>query len=220
MVLTHTHRYISVRSSLNRKKARRKRASTIVLKLKESKLSHSPLRRSDSSVSVSSENVTTSSLSSSLESRTKTQSTIESSENISKSENTRIDRRELERFTRFCDFFLVVGRGAPTKKSVHRIQKSIAIDRRSMLTMATQVYYVPQLLTRYPTTDYTDTPLPELHLLLPFIHPLGVRLKHSPTQPRPTTFHFVLTDEKKYNLYVVFFFENCLHTFNSNTSEK
>ena len=96
----------------------------------------------------------------------------------------------------------MVGRGAPTKKSVHRIQKSIAIDRRSMLTMATQVYYVPQLLTRYPTTDYTDTPLPELHLLLPFIHPLGVRLKHSPTQPRPTTFHFVLTDEKKYNLYV------------------
>ena len=218
MVLTHTHRYISVRSSLNRKKARRKRASTIVLKLKESKLAHSPLRRSDSSVSVSSKNVTASS--SSLESRTKTQSTTKTSENIPKPENTITDRRGLERFTRFCDFFLVVGRGAPTKKSVHRIQKSIAIDRRSMLTMATQVYYVPQLLTRYPTTDYKDTPLPELHLLLPFIHPLGVRLKHSPTQPRPTTFHFVLTDEKKYNLYVVFFFENCLHTFNSNTSEK
>ena len=107
----------------------------------------------------------------------------------------------MERFTRFCDFFLVVGRGAPTKKSVHRIEKSIAIDRTSMLTMATQVYYVPQLLTRYPTTDYADTPLPELHLLLPFIYPLGVRLKHGTTQPRPTTFHFVLTDEKKHNFY-------------------
>ena len=199
--------YISLRSSLNRKKAQRKRASTIVLKLKESKLSHSPLRRSDSTMSLNDTSTSksftkTAKLTSNNNNNTTSNDDKKNEMNaVKKRKEDKEQHRDIERFTRFCDFFLVVGRGAPTKKSVHRIRNSIAIDRRSMLTMATQVYYVPQLLTRYPTTDYADTPLPELHLLLPFVHPLGIRLKHSVTQPRPTTFHFVLTDEKKHNLY-------------------